>query len=203
MAEASRVAPAHSRARLRRELAASQILLYGPLLVCALLKPGVTAHEGGISNYGNYLETAPLYIVAFVANAGCLWAVARAMATTVLHRFARPLITVCVVELLVLVSTFPRHFSFTFSYIHDYLGVVQFAVEFLLAGALVLRQRRAMAGVGLAIEFAGSLIGLLSALKVDHLLFWGQVIGSLGFSVVLWSTLADLAIVDRSARATT
>lgn len=202
MAEASRVAHAHERSRLRRDLAASQILLYGPLLVCALLKPGVTFHEGGISNYGNYLETAPLYIVAFVANAGFLWAVARAIAATALRHFTRPLIAVCVVELLVLVSTFPRHFSFTFSYIHDYLGVVQFAVEFLLAGALVLRRRRAMAGAGLAVEFAGSLIGLLSALKIDHLLFWGQVIGSLGFSVVLWSTLADLTTVDRATRIT-
>ncbi|MGC8509481.1 MAG: hypothetical protein ACP5PB_01250 [Acidimicrobiales bacterium] len=200
MAEASRVASTPAPSRLRRDLAASQILLYGPLLVCALLKPGVTFHEGGISNYGNYLETAPLYIVAFVANAGFLWAVARLIAATTLHRFARPLIAVCVVELLVLVSTFPRHFSFTFSYIHDYLGVVQFAVEFLLAGALVLRRRRVMAGAGLAVEFAGSLIGLLSALKVDHLLFWGQVVGSLGFSVVLWYTLNDLATGDEGTR---
>jgi hypothetical protein len=151
----------------------------------------VTYHEGGVSNYGNYLETAPLYIIAFVANAGLLWAAARTIASTARHRFARPLIAVSVVELLVLASTFPRHFSFTFSYIHDYLGVAQFAVEFLLAVALVLHRRRAAAWFGLAVEFAGSLIGLLSALKVDHLLFWGQVVGSLGFSVVLWYTLAS------------
>ncbi len=187
--------------RLRRDLAASQALLYGPLLVCALLKPGVTYHEGGISNYGNYLETAPLYIIAFTANAGFLWGVARVIATTTLRRFTRALQAVCVVELLVLVSTFPRHFSFTFSYIHDYLGVVQFAVEFLLATALVLRRPRALAWGGLAVEVAGSLAGLLSALKVDHLLFWGQVVGSLGFSVVLWCTLADLSAPGRVARA--
>ncbi len=201
MPEASRVARAAATSRVRRDIAASQVLLYGPLLVCALLKPGVTFHEGGISNYGNYLETAPLYVLAFTANAGFLWAAARVVATTTRHHFARPLVTLCVVELLVLASTFPRHFSFTFSYIHDYLGVVQFTVEFLIAVALVLRHRRVMAWGGLAVEFAGSLIGLLSALKVDHLLFWGQVVGSLGFSVVLWFTLAGPATGDEDALA--
>lgn len=179
--------------RLRRDVGASQFLLYAPLLVCALLKPEVTIHEGGISNYGNYLETAPLYILAFAANVGFLFATARLLTSTSLRPLGRVLDSLCLVEFLVLASTFPRHFSFTFSYIHDYLGVVQFIIEFVFAVVVVARRPVPLAWIGLGIEVAGSLGGLLSALKVDHLLFWGQVVGSAGFSVVVCFGFVGLA----------
>jgi hypothetical protein len=52
--------------------------------------------------------------------------------------------------------------------------------------ALVEERRKASTEVEVVeIEIGGSFIGLLSVLKVLHLLYWGQMIGGGGFALVL------------------
>ena len=97
---------------------------------------------------------------------------------------------VAALELVVLATTFVRRYSFTWSLVHDDLGVAQFAAAAAVAVVIVARWPRGDALTFLVVQVAGSLLGLLSALRVIHLLFWGQVVGSLGFAATLGIVLA-------------
>ncbi|HUC96033.1 MAG TPA: hypothetical protein VMR76_03735, partial [Candidatus Saccharimonadia bacterium] len=97
---------------------------------------------------------------------------------------------------LVLISTFPRHFSFTFSDIHDDLGIALFAYEFFISIWFVLRLKTIQSVSLLILEILGSLIGLLSIIKIIHFLFIGQMIGALGFGLLLVSCLPNIITID-------
>ncbi|MGC8498015.1 MAG: hypothetical protein ACP5OV_00730 [Acidimicrobiales bacterium] len=192
-------APAPDAVRAAGLARGAQVVWIAPLALCALLDPHVAASEGGVSNYGNHLATAPLYVVSFAGNALVLLGAARAIAGVL----ARPralawgLRAVAVLELVVLATTFVRRYSFTWSLVHDDLGVAQFAAAAGVAVVIVARWPRPSAFVFLGVQVAGSLGGLLSALRVIHLLFWGQVVGSLAFAatagIVLARGVADAA----------
>ncbi len=173
-------------ARDAATLRAAQVVLILPLALCAVLDPRVATSEGGISNFGNHVATVPLYALAFAGNAlltlGALSRLGRAL--------ARSLVVACSLELVVLASTFVRRFSFTWSYVHDYLGVAQFVAELVVSVLVVARRPGALAFGLVAVQVGGSLAGLGSALKVVHLLFWGQVVGSLGYAGMIGLVLA-------------
>ncbi len=170
----------------------AQIVWIAPLALCALLDPHVALSEGGVSNYGNHVATAPLYVVSFAGNALVLLGAARALAPSLARGRAivLGLRAVAALELVVLATTFVRRYSFTWSLVHDDLGVAQFAAAAAVAVVIVARWPRGDAFTFLGVQVAGSLLGLLSALRVIHLLFWGQVVGSLGFAAVLGIVLA-------------
>jgi hypothetical protein len=48
-----------------------------------------------------------------------------------------------------------------------------------------MRQRNYQAILFLSIESFGSIVGLLSILKTIHFLFFGQIIGAIGFALLL------------------
>ena len=173
-------------------LRGAQVAWIAPLALCALLDPHVALSEGGVSNFGNHVATAPLYVVSFAGNALVLLGAARFVAASLPRAgpITLGLRVVASLEMVVLASTFVRRFSFTWSIVHDDLGVAQFAAAVVLAVAIVARWPRLDALAYLAAQVAGSLLGLLSALRIVHVLFWGQVIGSLGFALVLGAVLA-------------
>ncbi len=188
----SAVAPSPDAQRAAGLARGAQIAWIAPLALCALLAPKVALSEGGVSNFGNHLVTAPLYVVSFAGNALLLLGVARAAAVALPHAraVALGLRVVAALELVVLATTFVRRFSFTWSLVHDDLGVAQFAAAAVLAVLVVARWPRPSALAYLAVQVAGSLVGLFSALRIIHVLFWGQVVGSLGFAALIGGTLA-------------
>lgn len=181
--------------KIKRYFWISQIGFYLPLIVCVLIRPGVVIHNGGVSNFGNYANTFVLYILAFVFNVGFILAAARSFPNKPksLRNLSRAFVLLCLIEGLVLVSTFPRHFSFTFSYIHDYLGIAQFIVELFVSLWILIKLKNKF-GVWafFIVQTTGFVIGLLSILKVVDLLFDGQFVGSVGFGCLLIFVLPSL-----------
>jgi len=92
----------------------------------------------------------------------------------------------------VLISTFPRHFSWTFSYIHDYLGVALFYIELGLTIWFVSKRKTALTALFLVIELIGQVIGLFSILKTVQLLLVGQLLASFGFGLFLVIIFPDI-----------
>jgi hypothetical protein len=147
----------------------------------------VVIKNGGVSNFGNHLSTVTLYVLGFGLNIVFLYLASRSISN--LHQqldgLGRGLLPICALTTLVLISTFPRHFSFTFSDMHDYIGIALFAYEFLFSLWLITKLHDWLSLTYLMIEAIGAMLGLLSVIKVIHILFIGQVIGSIGFGLLL------------------
>lgn len=172
---------------VKKYLWLSQISLWGLLVICTLIIPSVAISNGGVSNFGNHLSTVILYTLSFSLSALFLGLAAAALTriSRNLQTMAGLLLLLGLLELLVLISTFPRNISWTYSEIHDDLGIVLFAYEFMLAVWFVIKRKSNNTIAIFLIEFIGSLIALLTVLRFFHLLFVGQAIGGLGFGLLL------------------
>jgi hypothetical protein len=179
---------------LKRYLLLSQITLIGLLLVCSLIMPSVAIKNGGVSNFGNHRSTVVLYVLAFLLSALFLSLAAKAVGQ---RRAAGLLLLLVVLDILVLVSTFPRQLNQTFSDIHDDLGIVLFAYQFVLSVVLVIKRYSLRGLLLLVLEVTGSIIGLLSIIKVIHFLFIGQMLGALGFGLLLVTTFPLLVAASQ------
>jgi hypothetical protein len=169
----------------------SQVSLMGLLIVCCLLLPSVVIDNGGVSNFGNHIRTVVFYILSFSLCTLFLGLAARVQAQLSGQRNGTTylLLFLALLELLVLLSTFPRHISYTYSDIHDYIGIVLFGYELVISIWLTLkhisRQKIALIGA----EVSGSLVALLSIVKVIHFLFVGQLVGGVAFGILLYYAL--------------
>jgi hypothetical protein len=172
---------------LKKYLYLSQATLFVCLLICSLIIPSVLIKNGGVSNFGNHLNTVVFYVLGFLSNIVFIYLVAEVILKFEenLVYIARGFMLLSFLTFVVLISTFPRHFSFTFSVIHDYLGIALFSYYIIISIWIVLKQYSPLALALLSIEAIGSTIGLLSTLKITHLLFVGQIIGALGFGLLL------------------
>jgi hypothetical protein len=173
--------------RLERYLLLSQLSLIGLLFVCCVLLPSVVIDNGGVSNFGNHRLTVVPYSLSFglsIAFLGCAaWRL-----STLPHRpwsHSGLLLGLGLLESAVLLSTFPRHIAWTYSVIHDDLGIALFTYEFCWSVWLVAHRYSPLAALMLGVEAVGSLIALVSILKLVHLLFIGQGVATGGFSILL------------------
>jgi hypothetical protein len=182
------------RVDIKKELILSQFSLIVPLLICSLIIPSVVVKNGGVSNFGNHLSTVFLYTLAFILCSYFLLVAAYKTAKTNKGMWYVPKLLIILVGLilLVLISTFPRHISWTYSNIHDYIGIALYSYEFFLSLWFVLTLKTSRLLVYLAIQAAGSIIGLLSILKIIHFLYVGQIIGGIGFALLLVYSLPNI-----------
>ena len=173
--------------QIKQNLLLSQSSLFGFLILCSLLKPQVVKDNGGVSNFGKYKLTIAFYILGFLLEIILLWIAGNRLAklSKYFRNYSWLIKFLSVLTLLVFISTFPRFISNIYAMIHDDLGIALYSYEFLISFWLVVATRKWLAGIWLAIESAGSLIGLLSILKIIHLLFVGQFIGTFSFGVFL------------------
>lgn len=173
--------------KFKRYLFLSQINLFGWLLVSSILASSVVFKNGGVSNYGNHYSTVIFYSIAFLAGAIYLYLAAESL--VLLNRkfknLARYLHVLCALMLLVFVTTFPRRFGLIFSDIHDNISIFLFAYELLLAVWLAFKRPALDTFAYILIMAAGSLVALLSSLHTIHLMFVGQMVGALGFALLL------------------
>lgn len=185
--------------QFRKYLYLSQATLFVGLVICTAIMPSIAARNGGVSNYGNYLITFPLYTLAFGLNGLFFYLAAIAIpdAKTQSQFLVRALKVLSVSTFIVLLSTFPRHFSNVYSDIHDDLGIVLYGFYFLLSIWIVVKRRTHTTLLLLFVETVGSLIGLLSALKLIQLLFVGQMIGAVAFGLLLCVSLPSI-VAERS-----
>lgn len=173
--------------KFKRYLWLSQINLFAWLLLASVLASSVVIRNGGVSNYGNHYNTVIFFSIAFLADAIYIYLAAESL--MLLNRrfkyLARYLHILCILIVLVFVSTFPRRFGLVFSDIHDNVAIALFGYEFLLALWLVWK-RPTLETIGYMLIMAGgSLVGLLSSLHVINLMFVGQMMGTLGFALLL------------------
>jgi hypothetical protein len=182
----------------RSYLRLSQISLLTLLLVCSLLIPSVSEGHGGVSNFGDHVSTVVPYILSFSLSILFLCLAAKQVRDmgTGFRSMADLLLVIAFLELLVLISTFPRRISPGYYEVHDWLGVALYAYEFALSLWFVTRERSVKILGSFTIEVFGSALGLLSSLKVIHLLYYGQIIGALGFGVLLVAAFPN--IIDAS-----
>jgi hypothetical protein len=186
--------------KLRRYLWLSQAALFVLLVTCTVISPKVAFRNGGVSNFGNQASTVVFYSLSFVLSAVFLYLAAELLLRLKGYRHvARILKAIALLELLVLVSTYPRHLRIGYEYLHDVLGVGLFFYQFALAVWLVRRQRQAAAFILILCQAAGALVGLLSLFKVIHLLFIGQIVGALSFGVLLVTVLPRIVARDLSS----
>jgi hypothetical protein len=176
-----------SPATLTRCLWISQIALSGLLALCSFIAPSVVSSDGGVSNFGNRLTTVVPYTLSFSLCALFLSLAAAALVKVWPERklYGLTLVGLALLDLLVLVSTYPRHLNLLYSEIHDDLGIALFAYEFVWSIWFVVQGWGRETAALFLIEVGGSLVGLLSILKIVHLLYYGQVIGAIGFGLLL------------------
>ena len=186
-------------------------LLYGfvismtCLIICSVLSPQylLAKDEGGISNFGNHVITVIPYVIFFLSSIVSI-AVA---ALEIKKQYIRPnklvntLLLICLLELFVLVSTFLRRYGWTYSLIHDYLGVALFAAEFLCSLWIIAEQRRLVAYSIFILQGIGLVIALLSVSGFLTKLFIGQVMASVGFGLLLVVVLPDFIDQEYDLRA--
>ena len=179
---------------VRRYLLLSQVTLFGCMLICSLIVPGVVRKEGGASDFGNHASTIVPYILGFLLNVVFMYLAVESMLrlSQKLSYLARCLMFLNFLTLGLLFSTFPRNLSVVYSDIHDWFSIVLFSYEFLLSAWLVIQQRTSQAVSYLTLQTVGSAIGMFSALKVINLLYVGQFLGSLGFALILLFVLPDV-----------
>lgn len=183
---------------LKKYLWLSQISLVGLLLVCLLIMPSVLTSSGGASDFGDHADTLVPYVLSFSLCMGFLL-----MGTARLKdsdKGLRPtsvlLLVLCAFEFLVLVSTFVRHINWTFSEIHDSLGVALYSYEYAVSIWLVVRRGNFKTILLLLVESLGSSIGLLSILNAVHFLFIGQAVGAIGFGLLLVTVYPEVVESD-------
>jgi len=172
--------------QLNNYLWLSQISLVLFLVICTSIIPSVAAKNGGVSNFGNHSSTIILYILGFSLCIIFLYLASRVVLKldSNLQWQSICLVVLAFLYFLVLISTFPRHISFTYSDIHDYLGIVLFIYQFFLSIWLLRKNHNLTLVLFFCIESGGSIVGLMSILKVVDLLYVGQMIGGLGFGLV-------------------
>jgi hypothetical protein len=182
----------------KRYLSASQLALTGLLLLCSFMAPSVVSTDGGVSNFGNRLSTVVPYTLGFSLSAAFLIVAAIDLLSqrVVSKIYAATLLVVAALDLLVLVSTYPRHINLIYSEVHDDLGIALFVFEFALSLWCLVRGWNQSTTALFSVELVGSIIGLLSILKLVHLLYYGQVVGGLGFGLLLITTFPRLIVTD-------
>lgn len=173
--------------QFKRYLWLSQTNLFGWLLLSSALASSVVIRNGGVSNYGNHYNTVVFFSIAFLADAIYIYLAAESL--MLLNRRFKYLVRymhiLCILILLVFVTTFPRRFGLIFSDIHDNISIALFGYEFLLALWLVFKRPKPETIAYMLIMAVGSLIGLFSSLHVINLMFVGQMVGTLGFALLL------------------
>jgi hypothetical protein len=173
--------------KFKKYLLLSQLNLFGWLLVASVLASSVVFTNGGVSNYGNHYNTFVFYSFAFLASAYYMYLAAESL---LLHnrrfkQLVRYLNFLCVLLLAVFITTFPRRFGDVFSDIHDNVSKVLFAYEFLLVVWLIIKRPKRDTFLYALLMIAGSIIGLLSSMHVLNLMFVGQMLGALGFGLLV------------------
>ncbi len=188
--------------RFKRYLLLSQVNLFAWLTLSSVLASSVVFKNGGVSNYGNHYNTVVFYSIAFLAGAIYVYLAAESL-LLLNQRFkllARYLNILSVLLLLVFITTFPRRFGMIFSDIHDNVSKVLFAYEFLLALWLIVKRPKAETLIYALIMTGGSLVGLLSSMHILNLMFVGQMVGALGFALLLVIVLPKVIATDLGKR---
>ena len=184
--------------KLKRYLLLSQINLFGWLIFSSIIVSSVVLKNGGVSNFGNHYSTVIFYTIAFLADITYIYLAAGSL-IRLSGRFkylARYLYTLCVILLLVYLTTFPRRFGAVFSDIHDNISEGLFVYELFLGLWLLIKRPTLETILYLLIMVGGSLVGLLSALHVLHLMFVGQMVGSFGFALLFVLVLPKVVASD-------
>jgi len=187
-----------SMATVTRCLWISQIALSSLLALCSCIAPSVVSSDGGVSNFGNRLTTVVPYTLSFSLSVLFLSFAAAALVRVRPDQkwYGLTLVGIAVLDLLVLVSTYPRHINLSYSEVHDDLGIALFAYEFVWSIWLLVRGWGREAAGLFSIEVGGSLVGLLSILKLVHLLYYGQIIGAIGFGLLLVRVFPRIVVAD-------
>lgn len=171
----------------KRYLWLSQMHLFAWLTVASILASSVVFKNGGVSNYGNHYNTVLFYSFAFLGAAIYLYLASEAL-LLLNQRFkylVRYLNVLCALLLLVFITTFPRRFGVVFSDIHDNTSKLLFGYEALLGFWLLFKQPKLDTLSYMLVMAGGSIIGLLSSMHRLNLMFVGQMVGALGFALLL------------------
>lgn len=179
---------------IRKYLILSQVSLFGLMLLCSLIMPSVFITNGGVTNFGNHLSTVVPYTLSFTLSIlfMCLVIAKLLKMGPTCRTIGYALLVLCLLEFLVLMSTFPRNIAQIYSDIHNDISIILFAYELLLSGWFVFNNRQYSAVLFILIQTIGSVLGIVTILGPIHFLFIAQMIGAGGFGLIITITLPDI-----------
>lgn len=163
----------------------SQLILLLGLIVCILLAPSVllSTPQGGLSNYGTMPATIAIFSMAFALSSGLLVLARKRIRQTGLKRGIFWLIVGYVI---LVISTYPYKLSVFFENAHIVIGFLLAIYQQVFALWLAkFKSFDNISKIALAVSVAGIFVGLLTALQVLQMLFTAQLIGGIGFSIML------------------
>jgi hypothetical protein len=162
----------------------------------------VVITNGGVSNFGNYRSTVILYVAGFSLCIIFLCQAAWLLFQASLRKGAVLIVLLSILILAVLLSTFPRHISYGYSELHDYLGIALYQYELGLSIWFIARFPNRFNVLTFIVEVIGSLVGLLSIVKVIHFLFVGQIIGGIAYGILFIRVLPAIIEAAQKRRPT-
>lgn len=163
----------------------SQICLAITIAFCVLLAPGIVFElpQGGLSNFGTFQVTAPIFSVGILLSVGLMTVASRRMSSAALVAIVRFYAAGLVVLLL---STYPYKINTVFKNLH--IGVGFILAFYQLSTAFVLAKINGSDFVtitGLLFMATAIITGVLTSLEVVGLLFAAQISSSVGYAILL------------------
>lgn len=175
-----------------KPLLVGQYVFLGCMAICTILRPGYafSGNQGGISNYGTDALTVAPFSIGFLGLAYASYVAAQRLKDLILpasKQLRAVLLTVTVLHLAVLLTTYPYKFSPAHRQWHVCVASLVFLVEIVLAWWLAARIDRTAAGrfffIGSAAAFG---LAAATSLGFVHLLLIAEVLGIACFGLQLW-----------------
>ncbi len=181
------------RSRTQERLLAADIALFGALLLVAIWYPTSAIDGYGISYYLTHLDTFVPLAIGFVTCAALSWRAASdlpAIGGIAILRRALQLMSI----LLIGICFTPYTWGTLFDWTHQTLGSILFVEQLIVSGWVWWRYERSWFNAAMiVVQIVGGVMALLS-LPNDGImvLFQGEVIFQIGFSLLLFHSLSRL-----------
>ncbi len=171
----------------------SQIIFFGGMLACIVIKPAGLGANDGISYYGTYAQTIVPYIFALAGSSlAGLYAVNKFIRASGFNYVKLIMLTIFVLAIGVILT--PYDYNRLFSNLHELFGTLTFILQGVLSIRLVffvLKDRTNM--LLILIELIGGLMSAYYLNPKQGLLIQGQMIFQLGFGLILIRSSALLS----------
>ncbi len=167
-----------------------QVCLYIGLAVCAMLKPAGLTTNNGISYYGTFRETFPLYAFALL---GATYFTTRILAELpVNERIVRTALQIYI-PLVILLAFTPYTAGAWVDYVHTGSGSALFSLQLLLSIYLVQRLRYIWWAVLLiVIECTAGILSAIYLAPTHGFLLQTEIIFQIAFGILLTMSLQRL-----------
>lgn len=172
--------------KVTRYLLFSQLIFFGSMLTCLMLRPSVVRANVGVSEFGTVGRTLVPYMTGLLLTS---YFMARAAHRLDHHQRRQVILAdwlLAIAILIIAVSLTPYSIGSLFDTVHVVITGIAFALEIGLAIWLVAEvSKKRLLGSLLAVQLAGALVCTASLSESFQFMLTGQLISQLAFGGVL------------------